>query len=188
MIPRDCVRAALIFALWTSLLVSIEARRATAASSSYSQRNDIVGVEIQSSSATYKVGEPVLLRIGLKNLSAANYLFCRDGPPWREENLVAGQVVTGERDTRNYKTIVPCIKVSPGQIHWLNFGGTEWTDIGYWSIHLGPGTYRLQGIPFVAGELYQSTFSRDITAAGAGKFVTDFRTPNSNTLTITIVQ
>jgi hypothetical protein len=164
------------------------------AATTFAQRNDLITVVLQSSAPTYRVGQPVLVRVGLKNLTGQTYLLY-DGPPWRMVNLVAtdskNEVLTGERDTTTYRTITPMVAVQPGQTHWLGFEGNEnqWSDLEqHWSLKLGPGEYHIQAIPFAGGEVYQGLPARGAAPPAVGAFITGGKTINSNTLTIQITQ
>jgi len=177
-----------LFVLCTRSLVSADA-------ASPSIRNDIASINIQTSAATYSAGQPVLIRVGIKNISPQTYAF-NNGAPWGNALLViknaAGNPVSpvNARDTTGpfrADGYLPRV-VQPGQTMWLSWESNDWSDISHWGFKLGPGTYTISAIPLVAGvipptQTHQTTHSY---AAPQGKFVTDLTTVNSNTVTVQI--
>jgi hypothetical protein len=160
-------------------------------------RNDIAAIDIQASSSIYGPGQPVLLRIGVKNMSPQPYAFFF-GAPWIETTLVvkdsSGRSIPPMHsvDTADYKNAQghAAHVVSPGDTMWLAWNLSEWSDISHWGFKLAPGSYAISAIPMIAGQLPDPT-SRYGPAGlppAQGKFVTDLKTPNSNTVIIQITR
>ena len=164
--------------------------------SSWTARNDTAAINIQTASPSYKFGQPVMLRVGIKNVSPQTCAFF-NGAPWRKAILVvkdaAGQAVApiDPRDVTDYKSSQGHAGriVQPGATAWLSWNDSEWSDISHWGYTLNAGTYTISAIPTVSGQLPPAT-DQPGHAGGApaqGKFVTDLKTVNSNTITIQIM-
>jgi hypothetical protein len=162
--------------------------------SAWTSRNDIAAVNIETSATTYTSRQPILLRIGIKNVSPQTYAFLY-GAPWRRAVLVvkdaAGRDVApmSSRDVTDYESAQghAAYPTQPGQTLWLAWDLSEWSDISHWGFELKPGTYTIFAIPMVAGQLPVSTMSPKLSALPAqGKFATDQKTVNSNSVTIQV--
>lgn len=121
-------------------------------------RNDIAAINLQTSAPSYSIGQAVLIRVGIKNISTEAYAF-NNGSPWLIAVLLvkdeAGNRVApvAERDStspfsaQGYSPRV----VQPGQTMWLFWESNDWSEISHWGFKLGPGTYTISAIPCVAG-------------------------------------
>jgi len=157
-------------------------------------RSDIVAVEVQTSATSYRAGQPIMVRVGLKNVSTVAYLFSI-GAPWTKTILVltstSGQPVPPARG-RDPQPIVGSMlnapaKVDPGQVFWLTWMDEDFSDLSHWGYtDLKPGTYSIRAVPATGGEVYQEFPAGTAHPAVQGKFASDERTVNSNQVTIQV--
>lgn len=109
---------------------------------------------IQTDRTTYHVGDPIMLRIGLKNtLSDTAVIVNRS--PWQASNLLiwseSGQRVkpVAPKDHNTYSHIVR-FGINPGETVMLDWLGKEWVGLDHWGYSLTrTGTYTIVGMPYL---------------------------------------
>lgn len=154
---RDMRGLALALSIGLAVLCSPTSAVATDANPQPVVRNgrDIVLV-LAANSATYRLGEPIKLSIGLRNNGATDVSIDAESP-WRAARLVitdaSGRKIAADGDpsTQDYLS-THGILLGAGKIITLSWMGMPWSDLSLWGYHLTkPGTYRIVGIPTVTG-------------------------------------
>ena len=119
---------------------------------------------IQTDRKVYHEGEPILVKVGWKNLTD-KWIATSPDTPWISARLSlyaeGGRAVELARDqdysmypsTRHY-TLPP-----HGSIVLNQFGPHAWSNLTHWGFVLGPGKYTIRGRPFVNGPGYVPDYS-----------------------------
>lgn len=134
-----------------------------------------VHLKIETDQQAYTTGEPIALRLTLRNVSAAPVRFVSD-PPVVQAHLrvydAAGREVapTSSHIAQDLPSRRPLI-LGPGDAVTLKWQGREWLNLRDWGYDLRePGRYTIVGIPAVVGP----------------RLTPDYNTVRSNRATLTI--
>jgi hypothetical protein len=123
----------------------------------------------------YAVGEPILVRLGFKNMSS-HVIDIRSGsPPWQESKLsITGPdgrpVPQGLLEIGGDDGSGRLFSISPGATQFIGWDKQDWYPLDHWSYHLtNPGTYRIV-----------------VRALASSRSTTNVEREQSTTVTITI--
>ena len=134
-----------------------------------------VSLVIQAQRASYHVGDPVVIRVGLTNTSATPITLDEE-TPWGGSVLLitdgsGAPIATASHKDSAAPAEVHTITIDPKQTVWLSWNSKDYWPLDHWGYALDkPGTYTIIGLPSVVGP--------NLTVDGS--------TLRSNTLTIKI--
>jgi len=151
-------------------------------------RNDVVSVVLQLDRANYNVGDPIKLRVGMKNTSGS-VIEVFNGSPWVEAAIVVrgadDNVISpsGAPDFVTYHGLQGggARKILPGQTLTFDWQLSEWADVSHWGYKLDkPGKYSISAIPAANGYIIAGS------DAIQSRFYSDRKTVNSNRVEFSI--
>jgi hypothetical protein len=163
---------------------------ASAGSSWGAERSGVFGIELQTDKTTYKLHEPIKLRLTLHNI-ANEPMMLEYWEPWgmfvlrvldaQDQTIASPGLFVGYREAPNYQFLY-----APGEAHTAKFKDpftnliTEWAPIKYWGYDLGVGTYQLSATAGRIGGFPEN--------GGALQWFSISGKDRSNTVTVTVTQ
>jgi len=173
-----------------TLIASSALLYASAGSGWAAERSGVFGIELQTDKTTYKLHEPIKLRLTVRN-NANEAMILENWEPWgmfvlrvldaQDQTIASPGLLVGYREAPNYQFLY-----APGEAHTLKFKDpftnvvAEWAPIKYWGYDLGVGTYHLSATAGMIGGFPEN--------GGARQWFSVSGKDRSNAVTITVTQ
>jgi|GEM_PF-4163761 len=152
---------------------------------------NLIRLSMKTNAQVYRLGEPIKVRIEIRNISPYDLLIF-GGSPWFRAALrvtdAAGKAVPQSHihvgDNFHY---LDNWDLAPGTSTVLQWKGQEWSDIGNFGFELTtPGEFAISAVPIVGGRYPGSHDSSGNPVVGPNRFAADESSGRSNVVHIRI--